>query len=331
MTRAERRERGRAERKRVPRRSHAGFTPAPDRTDPLALVDQQNRSRLPDIVPVRWGRMAQSVFGWLRGSPVVMTSDLASTPTTSLAAQLCGDAHLLNFGLYGGSAHNQVFDVSDFDETLPGPFEWDVKRLAASAVVASATAAFPPGVARRAALTVARSYRERMARYASSPVLDVWYDCIDVDEALATVRPVRRSTLERGASAARRQSSLSVLPKLTEVTGTGRRIRDRPPLVHHVDDPRLEGAVADLIERYRSSMPDSLRPLVDRFELVDVALTRAHARTGDPVAVSAYLGSGTVFDEAIAAFAVEHLVVAARDHEVLVDAVRAGRITTIDR
>ncbi len=443
MTIEERRERGRAERKRVPRRSHAGFGPPPDRPDPLALVEQQNGSRLPDIVPVRWGRMAHSVFGWLRGSPVVMTHDLASTPTTSLTVQLCGDAHLLNFGLYGGSAHAQVFDINDFDETLPGPFEWDVKRLVASAVVAAATAGFPSKTADRAARAAVRSYRERMAVYAASSVLDVWYERIDTDEVLATVRPERRRTLERAAARARGQSSLAVMPKLTDVTGTGRRIRDRPPLVHHIDDPRLERAVGGLVTRYRASVPDSMRPLVDRFELVDVALkvvgvgsvgtrcfvalmyadgdendplflqvkeaepsvlerhlgpsthlscgervvtgqrmmqatsdillgwfdvegrhyyvrqlrdskasadltciapepfvrycglcgwvlARAHARTGDPVAISGYLGRGTVFDEAIADFAVAYAAQAGRDHDELLAAVAGGRITTVD-
>ena len=151
MSRDERRERGKAERKRVPRRELAGFVTPPDRPDPLALVEDQNRSRLPEIVPVRWGRMAQSPFGWLRGSPVVMTADLAGAPATSLTVQLCGDAHLLNFGLFAAPDRRQVFDVNDFDETLAGPFEWDVKRLATSAVVAAATAGFPDDVADRAA------------------------------------------------------------------------------------------------------------------------------------------------------------------------------------
>jgi uncharacterized protein (DUF2252 family) len=442
-SRRERRERGREERKRVPRRSHAGFTAPADRPDPLALVARQNETRLPAIVPVRWGRMAHSTFGWLRGSPVVMTHDLASTPTTSLTVQLCGDAHLLNFGLYGGSAHAQVFDINDFDETLPGPFEWDVKRLAASAAVAAETAGFPAEIGDRAVRAAVTSYRERMAAYAAASVLDVWYERIDTDDALAIIRPEHTGTLTRRAVRAQAQSSLSVLPKLTEVTGEGRRIRDRPPLVQHVDDPELERAVGRLVERYRASVPDSTRPLVDRFELVDVALkvvgvgsvgtrcfvallyadgdendplflqvkeaeasvlehhlgpsahrssgervvtgqrmmqatsdillgwfdaggrhyyvrqlrdakasadltsiapepfvrycglcgwvlARAHARTGDPVAISGYLGTGTAFDEAIADFAVAYAAVAARDHATLVAAVADGRIATVD-
>lgn len=441
--RAERRERGRAERKRVPRRSHAGFVPPPDRPDPLTLIEHQNRSRLPGIVPVRWGRMTHSVFGWLRGSPVVMAHDLASTPTTSLTVQLCGDAHLLNFGLYGGSAHAQVFDINDFDETLPGPFEWDVKRLTASAIVAAETAGFPAEIGDRAVRAAVRTYRERMAAYAAASVIDVWYERIDVDDALAIIRPERSRTLERRAARARAQSSLSVLPKLTEVTGEGRRIRDRPPLVQHVDDPELERAAGRLVERYRASVPDSMRPLVDRFELVDVALkvvgvgsvgtrclvallyadgddndplflqvkeaeasvlerhlgpsahpssgervvtgqrmmqatsdillgwfdsggrhyyvrqlrdakasadltciapdpfvrycglcgwvlARAHARTGDPVAISGYLGRGTVFDDAIADFARAYSAQAARDHAELVTAVADGRVEIVD-
>ncbi len=201
MSRDERRERGRAERKRVPRRALAGLATPPDRPDPLALVVEQNRSRLADIVPVRWGRMAQSPFGWLRGSPVVMTADLACAPATSLTVQLCGDAHVLNFGLFGAPDRRQVFDLNDFDETLAGPFEWDVKRLATSAVVAAATAGFPDDVADRAAAAAAASYRARMAEYADTPALDLWYETIDVDEAVATVRPERPGTLQRKAAA----------------------------------------------------------------------------------------------------------------------------------
>ena len=441
--RARRREHGRLERKRVPRRAHGSFSAGSGRADPLHLVDAQNRSRLPDIVPVRWGRMARSVFGWLRGSPVVMAHDLASTPTTSLTVQLCGDAHLLNFGLYGGSAHEQVFDINDFDETHPGPFEWDVKRLAASAVVAGGDAGFAPGVGVRAAQAAARAYRERMAGYATSSVRDVWYERIDVDEVLATIRPERRSTLERPATRARERTQVALLPKLTELVGESRRIRDHPPLVHHLDDPLAARAVHDLVDLYRGSVPHSVRPLVQRYEPVDVAmkvvgvgsvgtrcyvallygdgeendplflqvkeaeasvleehvgpspfgsggervvtgqrmmqatsdillgwfgdgghdyyvrqlrdekasvdmtriapepfvryaglcgwvLARAHARTGDPVAISAYLGRATVFDEAIADFAVAYAATATRDHAALVDAVAEGRIGAVD-
>ena len=193
MSREERRERGRSERKRVPRRALGGFVPAADRPDPLDLVAEQNSWRLPTIVPMRWGRMAQSPFGWLRGSPVVMTADLAGTPTTSLTVQLCGDAHLLNFGLYAAPDRRQVFDLNDFDETLAGPFEWDVKRLAASAVVAAGTAGFPDDIATRAATAVAASYRTRMAAYAKTPALDVWYETVCYDRK--TGKP-RRETLK---------------------------------------------------------------------------------------------------------------------------------------
>ncbi|HKY66595.1 MAG TPA: DUF2252 domain-containing protein, partial [Acidimicrobiales bacterium] len=429
--------------KAVPRRAHAGFGPPADRPDPLALVDRQNATRLAEIVPVRWGRMAQSPFGWLRGSPVVMTADLAGTPTTDLTVQLCGDAHLLNFGLYGAPDRRQVFDVNDFDETLAGPFEWDVKRLAASAVVAARTAGFADDVAARAARAAVTSYRTHMAGYARERVLDVWYEVIDVDEAEATVRPERPATLERRADKARRQTSLSVLPKLAEITGEGPRLRDHPPLVQRLGDPAVIEVVTDLVERYRASVADELHPLVDRFTLLDLALkvvgvgsvgtrcfvalldaagdgadplflqvkeaqpsvleahlpaspyassgervvrgqrmvqatsdillgwfdafghsyyvrqlrdmkasvdltviapepfvrycalcgwvlARAHARTGDPVALTGYLGSGTVFDEAIAAFATDYAAVAEADHARLVTAVAAGDIEVVD-
>ena len=444
MSRDERRERGKAERKRVPRRELAGFVTPPDRPDPLALVEDQNRSRLPEIVPVRWGRMAQSPFGWLRGSPVVMTADLAGAPATSLTVQLCGDAHLLNFGLFAAPDRRQVFDVNDFDETLAGPFEWDVKRLATSAVVAAATAGFPDDVADRAAEAAAASYRARMGEYAETSALDLWYDRIDVDEAVAAVRPERPRTLQREAERARAQTSLSVLPKLAEVTPSGPRIRDHPPLVQRLFEPDAIGLVAGLVERYRGSVADELRPLIDRFRLVDLALkvvgvgsvgtrcfvalmegegdredplflqvkeaqrsvlepyldpspypssgervvrgqrmlqaagdillgwfdlddrsyyvrqlrdqkasvdltviapepfvrycglcgwvlARAHARTGDPAAISGYLGRGTAFDEAIVAFARDYATVAEADHARLVQAIAAGEIVADDR
>ena len=443
MTPDERRERGRAERKRVPRRAHAQL-PGPDaRVDPLALVAEQNRTRLPQIVPVRWGRMAQSPFGWLRGSPVVMTADLAGTPTTSITVQLCGDAHLLNFGLYGAPDRRQVFDLNDFDETLAGPFEWDVKRLAASAVVAARTAGFRAGVAKRAAREAASSYRTHMARFAAQRALEVWYDVIDVDRVIATVRPEHVKTLQRRAARARDQTSLSVLPKLSEATEGGRRLRDHPPLLRRLTDADRLGAIDELVDLYRASLADELRPLVDRFTAVDVALkvvgvgsvgtrcfvtlldgsgdgrdllflqvkeappsvleahldpspyatggervvrgqrmmqatsdillgwfeafghsyyvrqlrdmkagvdmtriapdpfvrycglcgwvlARAHARTGDAAAISGYLGRGTSFDDAIAAFAVDYAAVAVADHALLLEAVAAGDIVTED-
>src|SRR3989454_7584309 len=178
-TLAERRAVGRSLRERVPRSSHAGWSPAADRPDPISLLEEQDRSRLAQFVPLRYERMIASPFGFLRGSAVVMAGDLAATPVTGLQVQLCGDAHLGNFGVYATPERNQVFDVNDFDETLPGPWEWDVKRLAASVVVAGRTNGFSGNTNRQAVLRCVREYRERMWEYADMSYLDVWYSRLD--------------------------------------------------------------------------------------------------------------------------------------------------------
>src|SRR6266576_4619850 len=159
---ADRRAAGRALRKEVPRSSHAEWSPVADRPDPIRLLEEQNLSRQAHLVPIRYGRMAASPFGFLRGAAVVMAQDLAATPVTGLAVQVCGDAHLSNFGVYATPERNQVFDVNDFDETLPGPWEWDVKRLAASIVVAGRTMGFTRDMNRQAVVGCVRSYRERL-------------------------------------------------------------------------------------------------------------------------------------------------------------------------
>src|SRR5438477_3811472 len=172
---ADRRATGRALRKEVPRSSHAEWSPVADRPDPISLLEEQNVSRQAQLVPIRYGRMAASPFGFLRGAAVVMAQDLAATPVTSLEVQVCSDAHLSNFGVYATPERNQVFDVNDFDETLPGPWEWDVKRLAASIVVAGRTLGFTREMNRRAVVGCVRSYRERMWKYGEMFHIDVWY------------------------------------------------------------------------------------------------------------------------------------------------------------
>src|SRR6266849_8303564 len=178
-TLAERSAVGRSLRERVPRSSHAAWSPAADRPDPIGLLEEQDRSRLAQFVPIRYGRMIASPFGFLRGSAVVMAGDLAATPVTGLQVQMGGDAHLSNFGVYATPERNQVFDVNDFDETLPGPWEWDVKRLAASIVVAGRQNGFSAVSNRQAALNCLRTYRERMWEFGDMRHLDVWYSCID--------------------------------------------------------------------------------------------------------------------------------------------------------
>src|SRR5256885_15473716 len=193
---ADRRAAGRALRKEVPRSSHAEWSPASERSDPISLLEEQNVSRQAQLVPIRYGRMAASPFGFLRGAAVVMAQDLAATPVTGLEVQVCGDAHLSNFGVYATPERNQVFDVNDFDETLPGPWEWDVKRLAASIVVAGRTLGFTREMNRRAVVGCVRSYRERMWKYGEMFHIDVWYARIDPTSVRRFVRRPDRSYVE---------------------------------------------------------------------------------------------------------------------------------------
>ena len=176
---ADRRAAGRSLRKEVPRYSHEEWSPAPDRPDPISLLEEQNLFRQAQLLPIRYSRMAASPFGFLRGAAVVMAQDLAATPVTGLQVQVCGDAHLSNFGVYATPERDQVFDVNDFDETLPGPWEWDIKRLSASVIVAGRTNGFSTGTNRQAVLQCVKEYRERMWEYADMSYLDVWYARLD--------------------------------------------------------------------------------------------------------------------------------------------------------
>ncbi len=186
-TPSERAARGRAARKRVPRSSHGRWIPSSQRPDPLEVLERQARDRLPDLVPLRYGRMAASPFAFLRGAAAVMAADLGAQSDTGLTVQLCGDAHLLNFGVYASPERTLLFDVNDFDETLPGPFEWDVKRLAASITVAALQNGGTGPKARRAALVAVESYRASMRRLAGLGELAVWYERIAADDLLALV------------------------------------------------------------------------------------------------------------------------------------------------
>src|SRR5919107_467283 len=183
----QRRERGRAARQEVPRGAHAGWTPAPDRPDPVDLLGAQARDRLEDVLPIRYARMMASPFAFMRGSAIVMANDLAGTPKSGIPAQLCGDAHLLNFGAYASPERALLFDVNDFDETLPGPWEWDVKRLAASLVVAGRENGFAAADCREAARAAVASYRKRMAEYAEMGELEVWYSRVGAEEIFGLI------------------------------------------------------------------------------------------------------------------------------------------------
>jgi uncharacterized protein (DUF2252 family) len=454
---AERVERGRTARAQVPRESHAMFERQPDRPDPLSLLEGQAATRVPDLVPVRWGRMAASPFSYYRGAALPMASDLADTPMSGLAVQACGDAHLSNFGVFGSAERRLVFDVNDFDETLPGPWEWDVKRLAASMEVAARESGFG-GKDRRqiVAATVAR-YRRAMRDFAQMKDLDVWYAHADMDELRAQfdsqLKKRQRKLVSKGLAKARTRDSMQEVAKLTRMVDGKPRIISEPPLIVPIDDllPRqmdrkaFEAELTDLLAKYRRTLETDRKFLLDQFEFADMArkvvgvgsvgtrcwivlmlgrdendplflqvkeaeesvlshfvgtskytnqgqrvvagqrlmqassdiflgwqrieagldgkqrdfyvrqlrdwkfsvdiqamvphgmqlygqlcgwtLARAHARSGDRIAIAAYLGGSDVFDRAITEFAVAYADQNERDYQALVQAIKDGRIT----
>ena len=278
---AERRALGREARKAAPRASHGAWAPAPDRPDQIALLRAQDDDRMTDLVPIRWGRMSASPLAFYRGSAALMAADLAPLPRTGLTVQLCGDAHLSNFGLYGSPERELLFDVNDFDETLPGPFEWDLKRLAASFVLASRNNGFDESVARETALAAVRSYREHMTAYAEMHELDVWYSHIVADELLDMARASRAvkkvagkagmKLAEKTFAKARSRDSLQAAGKLTEVVDGSRRIVEQPPLVMHLKELDENEATASLFAQYKATLEDDRRELLERFEVVDIA------------------------------------------------------------
>ena len=457
LTPAERAARGKAARAEVPRDTHAVFDPPPDRPDPIGLLEEQAKQRVPELVPVRWGRMMVSPFTYYRGAALPMASDLAATPVSGLAVQACGDAHLSNFGVFGSAERRLMFDVNDFDETLPGPWEWDVKRLAASLEVAARGNGLP-GKQRRDIVTasVAR-YRQAMRNFAGMTNLDVWYAHADMDQLRAQfesrLQPRQRKNVDKGLAKARTRDSMQEVAKLTRLVDGRPRIISEPPLLVPVDElvpsdtsrTALEEQFSTLIARYRRTLETDRRYLLEQYQFCDMArkvvgvgsvgtrcwivlmlgrddsdplflqvkeaeasvlsryvgaskfanhgqrvvagqrlmqassdiflgwqrieagldgqardfyvrqlrdwkfsvdientlasglrlygelcgwtLARAHARSGDRIAIAAYLGGSDVFDRAVAQFAAAYADQNERDHQSLVDAVASGRIT----
>ena len=437
-TREERREQGRAGRSRA-RRSSAAQWSRPDGVEPLAVLAAQNEHRYPDLVPLRWGRMAASPFAFFRGSAAVMAADLSTTTSSGLTVQACGDAHLQNFGLFASPERILLFDVNDFDETLPGPWEWDVKRLAASIVLAARHIGLSESTASSAVLVALGSYRERMAELAEMSQLDIWYSRVDASSILEQLDGATKRAGERIAAKARRRTTTQALSRLTAVIDGRRRFVDDPPIIEHRNDLQSIDQLRALIDEYRQTLAADRRFLFERFELVDTArkvvgvgsvgthchvalcsadrvdddplilqvkeatasvleqylqpsafanagervvvgqrlmqaasdlflgwtsfgdrhyyvrqlrdmkgsfdleaarpsgleayvkacgwtLARAHARSGDPVAISAYLGRGDSFDRASVLFAHSYADQAERDHAVLRAAIDQGRI-----
>ena len=271
LTRAERIEAGRALRKDIPRSAHAEWASASDRPDPLSLLLQGDQHRLAELVPIRYGRMLVSPFTFLRGSAIIMANDLACTAATGLRVQLCGDAHLSNFGTYATPERNRVFDVNDFDETLPGPWEWDIKRLATSFVVAGRSQSFPESVNIQAATRCVQSYREHMWIFAGMANLDLWYTRIDIESTLLRIHPDSRAYLHRELERARRRTNSHVFPKLAREDQGKYTIKDDPPLISHLEDGVWVDQIPEMIEMYIESLPDDRRVLLSRYRLIDVA------------------------------------------------------------
>ena len=442
MPPAERRAIGKKLRDTVPRAAHAFWRAHGGRTDPLAILHAADATRQPDLVPLRYGRMLQSPFTFYRGSAGVMAADLAHTPNTGIHVQACGDAHLMNFGGFATPERRLIFDINDLDETLPAPWEWDVKRLVASFVLAARANGLSDRNGRNAAIACARSYRNQMRSFSEMDVLETWYARLDEADYVAMLPPYQRTILrKRIAKATARSSAELVYPKLVETDGTRVRIHDTPPTIFHADGSR--GAeyldmCRDVLAQYRSTLTEDRRVLLDRYHLVDAAikvvgigsvgtlcmvalmmsiaghpfflqikeanasvletyagksayahhgervvqgqrlmqpasdlflgwgtgpegrefylrqlrdvkvsplvetydaemlsiyagacgwvLARAHAKAGDPWAISGYLGRQDEFDEAMGRFALTYADQAERDHAALKAAVRAGTI-----
>jgi uncharacterized protein (DUF2252 family) len=457
LTPAERAERGKAARSAAPRDSHAFFDPPADRPDPVGLLERQAATRLPDLVPVRYGRMLASPFSYFRGAALPMAADLAATPVSGLAVQACGDAHLSNFGVYASPERALVFDLNDFDETLPGPWEWDVKRLAASLEVAGRGNSFRPGLRRKVVTAAVGRYREAMRVFAGQDNMTIWYARAETGELRkqfgSQLAGRDQKQADRDVAKARTRDSLQAFAKLTkEVNGRPRIVAD-PPLVvplsdlvpGSADQGKLETELRKLIGDYRRTLETDRRYLLEQFRYADMArkvvgvgsvgtrcwivlmlgrdtsdplflqvkeaersvledfaggskyanhgqrvvagqrlmqaasdiflgwqrsevdpdgrphdfyvrqlrdgkfsadietmtaagmraygelcgwtLARAHARSGDRIAIAAYLGQSAVFDQAVAEFAAAYADQNERDHQALSAAVAAGRVT----
>ena len=453
---SERAAHGKAARVEVPRSSHARYEPPPRRSDPIKLLERQAKTRVPELVPIRYGRMLVSPFTFYRGAALIMASDLAATPRSGLQVQCCGDAHLSNFGVFASPERQLVFDVNDFDETLPGPWEWDVKRLAASMLIAARNNDFPLKDQDQIVLDTVEAYRTAMAEFAAMKDLDVWYAHLDIETTLSELgsqlKPKMVKRGEKTIAKARTKDSMAAFSKLTRVVDGEARIVAEPPLIVPLADlaegmerDEMYDGLHELLRSYRATLQHDRRVLVERFQMVDVArkvvgvgsvgtrawivlllgrdgedplflqlkeaqasvleeflepshfenhgervvtgqwlmqaasdiflgwlhvesgldgqqrdfygrqlkdwkgsaeieqmvpkgmaaygrlcgwtLARAHARSGDPIAIAAYLGKSAAFDRAIVEFSRAYAEQNERDYQALISAVRSGRIT----
>ena len=279
---AERVARGKAARSEVPRADHAKFEPLPTRADPVELLERQAKTRVPELVPIRYGRMLVSPFTFYRGAASIMAHDLAATPRSGLMVQCCGDAHLSNFGVFASPERALVFDVNDFDETLPGPWEWDVKRLAVSMLIAARSNGFGDKEQDRVVLDTVEQYRTAMAEFAAMKQLDVWYARLDIQSELqkhaSQFKPKQVKRTDKQLAKARTKDSMTAFSKLTHVVDGTVRIVDQSPLIVPIDQLAEGGELDEIVEGlhqllrdYRGTLEFDRRVLLEAFELTDLA------------------------------------------------------------
>jgi uncharacterized protein (DUF2252 family) len=279
---SERVARGKAARREVPRSSHAAFEPVTHRLDPVELLERQADTRLPELVPIRYGRMLASPFTFYRGAALIMAADLAPTPRTGFIVQCCGDAHLSNFGLYASPERRLVFDINDFDETLPGPWEWDVKRLAVSMLICSRSNGFTVKQQERVVLETVAAYRTWMARFAGMRNLEVWYTRFEIEKLMPQLRSQvggkMRKRLDKAVAKAFHRDHVQAFSKLSRTVDGERRIVSDPPLIIRLEDfpdseerDRLKADGERLLVEYSLTLPHERRILLNQFQLVDSA------------------------------------------------------------
>jgi len=274
---AARKEAGKSLRKDVPRDRHLGWKAPAGRRDPVDILEEQSATRIPELVPIRYGRMIQSPFSFLRGASAVMAADLSTTPNTGIRVQSCGDCHLANFGAFATPERNLAFDINDFDETLPAPWEWDLKRLAASFVVATRHNGLPVSDCRTVARRVVEGYRTAIEQFAAMRVLDMWYYRMDLHRMTAqlTDRRWRKQLLEAIQKARVHSAPEYTFPKLTHTVKGKPVIKDNPPLIYHsqaISGAESSPIVEQALRQYRESLPEDRRMLFDRFTVVDLAM-----------------------------------------------------------
>jgi uncharacterized protein (DUF2252 family) len=264
---------GKAIRDTTPLKDHRIVPPRPRRFSSIAVLEKSNEDRLKDLIPIRYSRMLTSPFSFLRGSAALMADDLSRTPNSGVYVQACGDCHLLNFGAFATPERKLVFDINDFDETLPAPWEWDIKRLATSFVVAAEDSQLSKASAQRIAKACAQSYRENMRAYSKQSPLEVWYGHLDL-EKFAKEAPNKTTKLYRESllKKAEKQVTENLFPKITTEINGDKRLIDNPPLIYHLDQHWIEAIIKPAIESYRNSLSHDRKVLLDRYQLKDIVV-----------------------------------------------------------